>query len=397
MRCDEVTCFAVVCGVAIAGASAPAQAAKFKVVHSFAAGDGDFPYSGLINVDGTLYGTTTLGGSQHEGTIFSFNTKTGIEQVVHSFGGDDGSSPNANLINVGGTLYGPAPNGGGSRNCNAGCGTVFSLDLATGLVGVVYAFTGGDDGGNSYASLVDVGGTLYGTTRAGGAHKFGTVFSVNPSSGVEQVLYSFQKGLGGYPAAGLVKLGDKLYGTASYAGRNGGGMIFSFDIASGKTKVVYEFQGGSDGETPDSALINIGGLLYGTTANGGSSANCSIGCGTVFSLNPETGAESVVYPFQGSGDGADPAASVIDVNGTLYGTTAGGGGASCYLGCGTVFSLNPATGAEQVVSSFPGGRLGANPYSSLTSVGHAMFGTTSEGGSNKCADGGCGTVFRLRP
>ncbi|MGB6519792.1 MAG: hypothetical protein WBE79_14945 [Candidatus Cybelea sp.] len=49
----------------------------------------------------------------------------------------------------------------------------------------------------------------------------------------------------------------------------------------------------------------------------------------------------------GTTDGTNPIGDLINVNGTLYGTTAGGGSAYCnfsysgYLGCGTVFSLKP--------------------------------------------------------
>ena len=44
--------------------------------------------------------------------------------------------------------------------------------------------------------------------------------------------------------------------------------------------VVYSFQGGSDGTAPFASVINVGGTLYGTTYNGG--AGCPApGCGTV--------------------------------------------------------------------------------------------------------------------
>jgi hypothetical protein len=62
----------------------------------------------------------------------------------------------------------------------------------------------------------------------------------------------------------------------------------------------------------------------------------------VFSLNPTTGAEMVVHSFQGgSDDGARPYASLLDVDGALYGTTISGGVGGCGGGCGTVFGLMP--------------------------------------------------------
>jgi uncharacterized repeat protein (TIGR03803 family) len=45
---------------------------------------------------------------------------------------------------------------------------------------VVYSFGGGSDGVRPRAGLINVGGTLYGTTEGGGASNRGTVFAVTP-------------------------------------------------------------------------------------------------------------------------------------------------------------------------------------------------------------------------
>ncbi len=65
--------------------------------------------------------------------------------------------------------------------------------------------------------------------------------------------------------------------------------------------------------------------------------------GTVFTITT-AGTEEVLHEFgRGSDKGEYPYASLIDVNGTLYGTTAGGGAhTGCHFGgCGTVFALTP--------------------------------------------------------
>ncbi|MGD0867193.1 MAG: hypothetical protein ABSA49_16750, partial [Rhizomicrobium sp.] len=70
-------------------AAAPASAATELVVYSFGsvANDGIFPAAGLIDVGGTLYGTTanTAGDAPRDGTVFSV-TPSGVEKVVYSFG-----------------------------------------------------------------------------------------------------------------------------------------------------------------------------------------------------------------------------------------------------------------------------------------------------------------------
>ena len=60
------------------------------------------------------------------------------------------------------------------------------------------------------------------------------------------------------------------------------------------------------------------------------------GCGTVFSIDPKTGIENIAYEFEGGTDGDQPVAALIAAGGTLYGTTYYGGGTNNY---GTVFAL----------------------------------------------------------
>ena len=62
--------------------------------------------------------------------------------------------------------------------------------------------------------------------------------------------------------------------------------------------MVYSFQGQSDGAYPQAGLISVGGMLYGTTQNGGNknrdAKHCGDGCGTVFAINPSE-TESALY------------------------------------------------------------------------------------------------------
>ena len=93
----------------------------------------------------------------------------------------------------------------------------------------------------------------------------------------------------------------------------------------------------------------MNGTLYGTTFAGGSTA-CVGGCGTVFMITP-SGKEKVLYRFRGGNDGANPSASVLAVNGVLYGTTEYGGIPSEECNAGTVFKVS-TTGIEKVLYRF---------------------------------------------
>jgi uncharacterized repeat protein (TIGR03803 family) len=94
-------------------------------------------------------------------------------------------------------------------------------------------------------------------------------------------------------------------------------------IARADFQVLHRFAGGSDGSNPDASLIEVKGTLYGTTVNGGVS-NCPGGCGTVYRITT-AGAEKVLYRFKPGSDGSQPAAGLINVKGALHGTTSSGG------------------------------------------------------------------------
>jgi uncharacterized repeat protein (TIGR03803 family) len=112
--------------------------------------------------------------------------------------------------------------------------------------------------------------------------------------------------------------------------------VFQISTAGTGEGVVLTLTGGGTGNTPYGGLIDVGGTLYGTTSGGGASNR-----GTVFSLS-QSGTEKVLRSFMGGTDGAHPEATLLNVNGTLYGTTTAGGGTGCGgAGCGTVFKLRP--------------------------------------------------------
>jgi uncharacterized repeat protein (TIGR03803 family) len=354
-------------------------------------------YDGLTHFNGTLYGTTPEGGAycgsgsafQGCGTVYSI-TPSGTETVLHNFkGGEDGASPSARPIVRDGTLYGTTPiRGGGCRQIHTrGCGTVFSI-TPSGQETVLYRFTGSPDGAGPSGRLLNVNGTLYGTTGGGGAYNNGTVYSITPG-GKEKVVYSFGShgNDGSGPGDGLIDVSGTLYGTTFGGGAYNGGTVYSITLG-GKEKVVYSFASGVD----PNGLVDVSGTLYGTTSYGGvGGSNCpGIGCGTVFSITP-SGKETVLHSFSGNPDGWYPVARLLNVNGTLYGTTVQGG-AYGDQGAGTVFRIT-LSGRETVLHSFGyTAQDGCYPYSGLSNVNGTFYGTTSF-----CGAHGDGMVYSIRP
>jgi uncharacterized repeat protein (TIGR03803 family) len=345
------------------------------ILHSFAGGtDGGWPTGAVvIGTGGVLYGTAALGGASNLGTVYSLTPPASpggswTEAVLYSFagpitGGNDGAAPGGNLvIGSGGTLYGTTSGGG-----TYGGGTVFSLAPPAAVGGpwtetVLWSFGNGSDSVGPAAGLVrDSAGVLYGTTERGGASGLGTVFSLAPPSSpggswTEAVLHSFAgsgDGIGPLYGTLVIGAGGVLYGTTlgggAYNGgyciaNNGCGTVFSLTppaSAGGAwtENVLFSFFY-SAGEAPWGGLaIDKSGNLYGTTSYGG---NVAKAVGTVFRLAPPAAAGgawkyTVLYSFTSASGIAPWAAVTIGPNRVLYGTTSG-----YYYGTrngGAVFSL----------------------------------------------------------
>jgi uncharacterized repeat protein (TIGR03803 family) len=315
----------------------PAAGAE-NVAYSFGESpDGALPHATLINVKGILYGTTNYGGTANVGAIFKFNPVSDAESVLYSFTNTpDGAGPYASLFKVGSSLFGTTSDGGGN-DVFRGAGTVFKFHSASGRETVFHTFTGNPDGATPFAAVIEVSGLLYGTTTSGGVSNSGAVFALNPATGVESLVYSFAGGSdGAQPNAALINVGGTLYGVTAAGGTANKGTVFSLNIGTGVESVVHSFTGGRDGAQPSAALISVGGTLYGTTSAGGPANE-----GTIYKVNPTNGKTKVVYSFTGGTDGAAPFASLIKVGALLYGTTLGTNGEAPPAGLGTVFSFEP--------------------------------------------------------
>jgi uncharacterized repeat protein (TIGR03803 family) len=249
--------------------------------------------------------------------------------VLHSFtGSTDGEYPVSGLIAVDGVLYGTASDGG-----SGSYGTVFKITPGSGGVRTVYAFKGGADGAYPRAGVIDANGLLYGTTSRGGKGDYGTVFSLSPQ-GVEHVLHTFRQDEGAQPLASPLFVNGDLYGTTWFDGKNRSGAVYRID-SSHRFEVLHYFGSRGDGAGPESSLILVRGALYGTTAWGGGKGSY----GTVFSLTL-SGRERVVHRFtQQWGGGYNVIGGLVAVKGFLHGTTAGTTGSGQP---GTIYSITPS-------------------------------------------------------
>lgn len=402
--------------LAAAATAAPAEQilCDFGIIR-----DGNNPQTALTaGPNGVYYGTTDNGGATGNGTVFvlippSSGQSGWTEKIIHAFSGaPDGAQPSSGLLaGANGVLYGVT--GGGGPN---GAGVAFSLTPPAAGQGawtetILYSFNGRGDGKAPFGTLVaDPNGVLYGSTAGGGdTSGDGVAFSLTPpASGggawTQTVLHRFHGGNdGASPSDGLLRdpASGALYGMTSVGGLSGNGTVYRLTPpADGgpawHKDTLYNFTGQADGGFPVGALVrDQHGVLYGPADSGGAT-----GAGAIFSLTPPpqggTGwTENVLYSFTGGADGGSPDSTlVLAPDGTLYGSSNGGGTA----GSGTVFALTPpASGqtswTEAVLASFNGPN-GASPVGLGLDASGALIGTSFDGGTR--GEGG-GTVFSLTP
>ncbi|MBC8136945.1 MAG: hypothetical protein H8F28_13765 [Fibrella sp.] len=371
------------------GAVSTVHAQTLTVLHSFtgtnppvgAGADGATPFGALTLSGSTLYGTTKHGGgSLQAGTLFSVDVNTGVEQVLYSFGGtNNGELPVSSLILRGSTLYGTAP----LFDRGKPWGELFSYDTGTRVKTTLTNFMNGQPNGYVPSpGVVANGSILYGTSENGpDPYSKGTIYSYNLATRQQTVLHIFsgKEGApssdGAVPRANMTLVGSKLYGTTYAGGTYGFGTVFVCDTQTNQVSIVYSF-GTVGGSNPYGSLLLSGSKLYGTTS-GGSQYTASL-----FSIDTGTGLFSRLCSLPGYASG-----NIAQIGDILYGTTQRSGSS----GDGSVYSYDTKTGAFAIVFSF-NGLNGSQPIGGLITDGTTLYGTTVTGGPN-----GNGEVFALKP
>ena len=271
--------------------------------------DGAFPETALIEViegsDDFLYGVARAGGANGTGVIFRQSLDGTSFSVLHEFGpvtsastdsvvkNLDGSNPLGSLVQAAsdGYLYGTAAAGGAF-----GRGTIFRIKMDGNGFEVVHEFTDlstgspavNVDGAGPLVGLTDGGdGLLYGVATSGGANGVGTLYSLDPNSGLFTVLHDFDAPNGAFPSGalivGIVDNHSRLYGPTSAGGTDSGGAttnlgtIYSIERDGTGFAKLYSFDG-NQGTGPYGPLLQLDSTTFvGITSSGG-----KCGQGTLF-------------------------------------------------------------------------------------------------------------------
>ena len=355
------------------------------------------PESSLyIDGNGNIFGTTTVGGTSGDGTVFEIAEPSGVYSTLISFTGNSGtfpgSDPVAGLTSDGnGNLFGTTLTGGTS-----GLGTIFELAGPSHTFSSFLSFTGPSGaypGSAPYAALSSDGnGNLFGTTEQDGKNFDGTLFELAGPSHTFSTLFSFT-GLNGanpgaLPEGGLTSDGNgNLYGTTTQGGTAGFGTVFELSGPSHTFTSLVSFTNDSGphfGAGPIGSLaFDSSGNLLGTTNAGTSTTETPLG--TVFELSgPGYTTFSSLFSFTGNSGaypgGAPQGGLISDGSGNLLGTTSFGG----TTGYGTVFELAGSSHTFSTLTSFTG-NSGAYPGYYLSAgltidANGNMYGTTLSGG-----------------
>ncbi len=252
-------------------------------------------------------------------------------------------------------------------------GTIFKL-TPRGVLTTLYNFCSQAGCADGYYVNVSLGtliegtdGNFYGTTDLGGnqagycrVYGCGTVFKITPQ-GKFTTIYRFCSQANCADGAGPYELTQGadgyFYGVTGTGGSYSvvGGTIFRLSAEGGLT-TLYSFCAQTDcpdGREPISLAQAVGGgNFYGTTFFGGTSKNCTNGCGTVFEITA-TGAMTSLESFDGT-NGNQPYGLAQAPSGIFYGVTSSGG---VHTYGGTVYSL--AAGLTPFVETQPtGGGVG---------------------------------------
>lgn len=408
-------------------------ATGYQVLHHFAGGaGGSYPLGGvLLASDGKLYGTTQSGGTNSQGSIFKLDPDSDVFSTIYSIsaGASDGRYPYGNLIESSpGVFLGICSEGGTN-----GTGTIFKITsdgifsrlksfqsgpdgsypksgLGKSDDGIFYGVTqfGGADGfGTIYtitedgtftkicdinyiaigANLVsspvsDGNGNMIGTSPAGGANSYGTVYKLS-SENVITKLHDFSVPLAGSNPLSIIKNGNQFFGITSIGGLYNTGVFYSVQL-DGTLEDLHDFNLSTDGQNPNGDLfLAQDGKYYGTARFGGVGQS-----GTVFSITTD-GTLEVLHSFGPSETGQFPYGGVVVAeDGTIYGTTINGG----MYSYGTFYSISPE-GVFTVLYDFFSPFDGGDPAASLTfGPDNKIYGLTTNGSSYNA-----GSLFEYDP
>src|SRR5579862_650890 len=132
----------------------------------------------LVQSNSSLFGLTTMGGKYGNGALFSMQTDGSHFKILQNFGKggtNDGINPYGSLLLNGTVLYGTTRLGGSKGN-----GTVFQINTDGTNYDRIWEFQPAPDAAKPIDNVILLDNTLFGMTEAGGQCGNGAIFALMP-------------------------------------------------------------------------------------------------------------------------------------------------------------------------------------------------------------------------
>lgn len=254
---------------------------------------GASPCGLTLGKDGLLYGAAMLGGADGKGLLFKMRTDGSGFTPLHLFGAvrrednvnDGGALPgSAPVFGPDGSLYGTTNIGG-----RTGYGLLFRLSPSGDHFTILHQFQregAGFEANGAFpqGALVPApDGSVYGCTRQGGKYDRGILFKMD-AAGRFAVLHTFAPAGAGLPDAPSLSADGSLYGVTASGGQGGSGTLYHVASDGSHFAILHAFgqplpQGqATESTSPHAGVLDAAsGAFYGVTSGSGAQ-----GTGTVF-------------------------------------------------------------------------------------------------------------------
>ena len=234
-------------------------------------------------------------------------------------------------------------------------GSIYEVDPATGVYRLLQDFNG-RSGYSPIGGLIEASdGLLYGLTSSGMfSNSLGSVFSydIQKDTLIELVVLGDSTNINGPRGDFFEASNGKLYATSSEGGANSNGTIFEYDMLSKTVSIVHNFNG-TDGGNPSGNLIQVGNFLYGLTTYGGANQK-----GVLFEFNVINSSFNKLVDLDSITSGSYPGGGLLQsANGKLYGLAESGG----VYNQGVVFEYDISNSSVRKIVDLNDTTLGSNP------------------------------------
>jgi len=314
--------------------------------------EGEGPLGTLMAAsNGKIYGATAYGGANGYGVLFECDPAVSggtFQKKIDFNGTSNGNRPVHAPVEVNGKLYGTTEMGGTDDK-----GTLYAYDLISGSITKKIDFNGTDKGTQPTGLIKAPNNKLYGMTMQGGVYTQGVIYEYDPASNTFAKKVDFKAATNGsYPYGNLTLASNgKMYGlTSNNLSHKGVLFEYNYIIDTIIKRVDFDSAGGY---MPMGELVEgSNGKLYGLTAQGGTND-----LGTIFEYDPATLTYALKFSFDRTNNGALPYGSLaLSSNGKLYGMTSEGGTSDL----GVLFEYN-YDNTVNIKLNFEGEK-GQNPY-----------------------------------